>query len=273
MSLGRKPAWVAGWVAAVFLGGAIAALGATNVLVLAITEGPDPVAQILWLPASLVGQVDPLKDDGRPDVAYAGSQITVVWATLVAGGYDIALDRWSGSKWEPKQMLTVGGPNEVDPRVSVDGAATRVVWWLGASEAVQLLTSQGPTWGAPEYVTPPGATGRRPSVALAGTAELVSFERGAAGQVQQIVLATRETGGTFVEQVLFSVLRTKPLDAKLHVEKGHLWIEWKHSDSQFAFSERIGGSWSAPVTVAWSDPTWAGEERTRAFIRGQVLAP
>jgi len=271
MSAGLRTAWLAVGAAAALVGTALAASGA-SVLVLGITEGPDPVPQVLWVPAGALGQVDPAVDDGCPDLAFLGPQLTVVWSTLDGLDYDIALARWNGKAWDPEQALATGGGNERDPRAFVDAGGTRVTWWVAEDESVRLVRSQGLGFGAPEFVTAPGVTGRRPSVAVWAADELVSWER-AAGVGQQIVLARREPGGTFAAQVLFDVARTKPLDAKLHVEQGRLWIDWKQSDTQFAYSERKGSQWTAPLAVPWNDPSWAGEERTRAFIRGLVLAP
>jgi hypothetical protein len=272
MSFDRWLRWLGVALLAALLGGVLVASGSSHVLVLNMIEGPDPIPQVLWLPSSLFGLIDPQADDARPDVSYGVNAVTVVWSKLKSGSFDVALSRWNGSQWEPVQYLTNTAGNDLDARVSVDGSVTRVVWWVGGTEAVQLLTSQGSGWGAAEFVTAPGATGRRPSVALWAGAELVSYERDPTGSGQQIVLAQRDPGGVFSEQVLFNVTRTKPLDAKLHSEQGHLWIDWKHSDSQFAYSERIAGTWTAPETVAWNDASWNGEERARAFIRGQVLA-
>ena len=70
---------------------------AVNVLILGITEGPDPIPQVLWEP---VREVDPIlflnpdgapRGDGRPDIAFAPDTgwPHVVWS-YNAGGPGLA---------------------------------------------------------------------------------------------------------------------------------------------------------------------------------------
>ena len=45
--------------------------------------------------------------------------------------------------------------------------------------------------------------------------------------------------------------RTCPLGVMLHTEWGQLWMDWRHSGTQFAYSEFDGGEWMSPTMVPW----------------------
>jgi hypothetical protein len=100
----------------------------------------------------------------------------------------------------------------------------------------------------------------------------VAYERDSSPGHQEIVLATRGIIGAFSHETLFEIERTDPLDVVLHVEDGLLWMDWKASANEMAYSKKIGGVWTQPTAVPWEDQSWAGAEAARRLIRGLVLA-
>jgi hypothetical protein len=50
-------------------------------------------------------------------------------------------------------------------------------------------------------------------------------------------------------------------------------VDWKHSDSEFAYSILEGTDWSDPVTISWDDKSWVGEKMMRQVIKTEVLSP
>ena len=245
-------------------------------LVVGITEGPDPIPRVIWepngriYPGAILGEG---RSDGRPDVSLdpAGNPV-VAWSYKDGEDTDVALLRWLGEGWSPVDFVTSGSAVELDPRAFVSfGGIQHVVWWLDSpSERVFYVQGQPPRgFGYPELV---GREGRRPSVAVLGAAVLVAYERSSAGGSQEIVLASRDALGGFTVQTLFEVEREEPLDVVLHAAGDQLWMDWKSSESEMAFSERVDGVWSTPILVPWADTSWAGSEELRSAIRKLVLA-
>lgn len=255
-------------------GGVAAADEAQHVLVVGITEGPDPIPQIVyaesgnvWPPIAL----DPRRNDGRPHVAKDGSSPIVVWAYKLSSDHDVALLRWVGGAWAPLEIVAGGPQNEIDPRAFVSSSGLyHVVWWVpGGTPSVQYAQGRPATFGYRQTVA---SAARRPSVVQWLSSVLIAFERDAAGG-QQIVLATRGAVGAFTQTPLFLVARTEPLDVVIHTEGAKLWMDWKASNTEMAYSTASGTSWSQPQTVPWHDPSWAGTEEVRKTIRQLVLTP
>ncbi len=245
-----------------------------HVLVVAITEGPDPIPQIIWAAPDGIWPpiaVDPGRADGRPHIAHDGSGPVVVWAYRSGGDHDVALLRWTGAAWAPLEIVAGGPANEIDPRAFVTSSGLiHAVWWVPhPTPVVQYAQGRPGTFGYRQSVA---IAARRPSVVQWLGSVLVAFERDAAAG-QQIVLATRGGVGGFTQSPLFQVARTEPLDVVLHAEGGVLWMDWKASDTEMAYSIAAGATWSSPVTVPWHDPSWAGTEEVRATIRQIVLVP
>jgi len=250
------------------------------IVLLGITEGPDPIPQIEYL---RVDDIDPGlilvatragRDDGRPDVSLRNGKEFVTWSYKVRGqDFDLALAEWQGLHWSPVQIVTFVGEDELDPRAfTAEDGITNIVWWMdGETESVFLVTGESPSWGMPEQVTEFGVSGRRPTVVVQDRTTLVGYERDAAGGGQEIVVASRTDGASFTHEVAHTVDRTEELDVKLHLEQGELWMDWKHSATEFAYCEFVNGTWTEPQLLPWGDPSWAGIQEARETIRQQVL--
>jgi hypothetical protein len=255
---------------------ALPLFGGPTVVVVGITEGPDPIPRVIWGPADRVypaPSLAPGRSDGRPDISFdpAGRPV-VAWSYRSSAGEDVALLRWSGTAWGPVQLVTSGAAVERDPRAFAGpGDVAHVVWWVqDTPDRVFYLQSGGGGFGSVQLAA---TDARRPSVALAGTEVLLAYERTISAARQQIVLATRGPLGGFRTTPLFEVAHAGPVDVVLHFEDGRLWMDWKASPTAMAWSEYGGTTWSAPATLPWDDPSWSGTEDVRQEIREIVLAP
>jgi hypothetical protein len=250
------------------------------VVVVAIIEDPDPIPLIIWEP---VRDIDPSRilnadggprGDGRPDADYdpIAGRPAVVWAFNAGVHHDIVFAEWLGDAWGSTSRITTGVENEIDPRIFIeDNGTAHVVWWVPGSPTplrYVVRAAGSSTWSAPQALTPPGASGRRPSVAIVGGELVVAYERNAAGG-QEVVVA-RRSGVAWSTTVVASTPRLEALDPVLHLENGTLWVDWKHAIGVVAYS-RFGGTWSAPAVVPWLDPSWFGEQDARALVRQAVL--
>jgi hypothetical protein len=245
-------------------------------LVVQITEGPDPIPQSIWDP---VGSWDReltlnsdggIRGDGRPDVAEGSGAPVVAWSYRGASDHDVALASWTATGWQT-EFLTADRANELDPRVfeAPDGSL-HATWWVPAGD-VYYLSNAGGGWGVPTRLTATPSLGRRPSVATWRGSVLVAYERDAGPGVQEVVCALVAPDGLSTPFGTFSVARTQPLDAILHVSGARLWLDWKQSATEMAYSERGDRNWSQPATVSWTDPSWLGEREARARVRKIVL--
>jgi len=244
-------------------------------LILGITEGPDPIPQIIW---TREGSVYPQTlsfgsaSDGRPDTAKRGTRPMVVWARRASLENDIAFTQWNGVRWRPIQSLTRGFPDELDPRIhSEPGGTVHIVWWVNGAETVQHLSGNPGIWSLPREVT---NAGRRPSVASWDDQVFIAYERDAGASGQEIVLATANPDLTYTGTPLFVIDRADALDVVLHSEGAQVWMDWKHADGEMAYSvlnAQVG--WTDPIAVEWLDPSWTGTSRIRDMIRQLVVAP
>jgi len=255
----------------------------TYCLVVGITEGPDPIPHAQWDP--VLGQpsdetLNPggmARRDGRPDISVdpATGWPRAVWAYNVGTDHDIALNEWLGQAWryEP-EFLTSSTIDEVDPRIFIgDDASLYVVWWEDDANKRVLLTTRlvgASEWTDPIVVAEPG---RRPTVAVHADTLIVAYERDSGSGGQEVVFAIEDGVGGFKSTVIAETDRTEPLDIVLHSVGRRLWMEWKHADFLFAYSERINGAWVAPTTRPWTDRSWLGQEMMRKLIRTDLLAP
>ena len=252
-------------------------------LILGIIEGPDPIPQILWEPVRT--DVDPKlflnpsgasRGDGRPDVAIdaVSNSPHVVWAYHNGSSHDIAYSRWTGDEWLPTELLTSGSANEIDPRIFVDENTIYVVWWETGSEKVWLVTRpRDGEWQPSESVSQALQTGMRPSVVSWQGTVLVAAEEddGLGGKL--ILLSTRQGQGVYATETVGSVSADHDLDVVLHAEQGKLWLDWRHSDVEFAYSEFLGSSWAGLETLPWADQSWLALEEVRLCIRALVFTP
>jgi hypothetical protein len=273
--------WLAVLIVFAMVVPAIAAEPAENesddgVLVAGITEGPDPIPQVIWADAdSLYPSMDipSGRSDGRPDVTEdRDGNPVVTWAYRNGADHDVALLVWGGRSWNPIEFVTSGSANEIDPRTFVDSAGQfDVVWWVpGAVDTVFHVRGTPASFGHPRAVA---VGGRRPSVASFGGTTLLAYERDAKAGTQEIVLVSEGTGGAYVSRPLFVVEHAGPLDVALHHGDGRLWMDWRASGTSMAYSTSTNGSWSTPTAVPLADPTWSGTQQTRTLIRQLVLSP
>ena len=248
-----------------------------------ITEGPDPIPQVIWDP---VRDVDPslflnpdggARGDGRPDAAFHPDTNWphVVWAFSAGSDRDIAYSAWIGTEWSDTEFLTSTVSDDIDPRVYISDVGTAyVVWWDANLERVWMsaLLLGISTWGDPEQVTGALDTGRRPSILEWEGEVLAAYERDSTGLGQDIVVATRVSEAVFTTEIVSTSSSQTPLNVMLHNEGGVLWADWRHSDSEYAYSVYANGAWGSPVTLSWIAESWTQAEEVRQVIRGVVLS-
>ena len=249
-----------------------------------VVDDPDPIG--IWLqyrdhpPSQVLNASGHARGDGRPDIRFKTNTYPVaVWAYNAGTDHDIAFSEWDGNVWAPTEFLTVGTDDELDPRVAVeDDGTVHVVWWTtGGTHKVYLATrpAGSAVWDAPVLVTGAGEEGRRPAVAVDAGGLRVAYERGSAlpGMAQDIVVATRQPGGSFTFEVVGSTIRTDRLDVMIHQLQDHLWLDWKHEADEFGCVEWQGSGWSPIGPESWDDPSWVGVESVRKLIQNRVLDP
>jgi hypothetical protein len=250
-----------------------------GVLVLGIIEGPDPIPQVIWEP---IRDVDPglilnpdgaARGDGRPDIAI--DPVTgwphVVWAFNNGSDFEIAYSCWDGGGWLEPEFLTAEVADQLDPRIFVDAGATYVVWWEQGAKSIWLATRpRGGDWELPEHVN--GQSGMRPSVVTWGGTILVASEQDDGQGGREIILSTRLEPGDFNSEFVDSSAEDLSLDVVLHAEQGRLWMDWRHSGSEFAYAEYDGANWSPSATVPWTDDSWLMLEQIRQSIRDLVMS-
>ncbi|MCP3978773.1 MAG: hypothetical protein GY716_05505 [bacterium] len=249
-----------------------------------IVDSPDPIGSAMWKvfrplpPGQILNPGGYAREDGRPDLFWKeNSWPVVVWSYNLGADHDIAISEWDGTAWTFTEFITSGAVDELDPRVFVDVDGTvHVAWWVAGVEKVYVATRPAGTtiWDPPVLVTAGAETGRRPSILVFAGEVKVAYERTSSvgGMAQDVVVAS-EVGGSFVLELAGSTVRTDPLDAMLHAEDGHLWLDWKHESSEFGCAEYVGTSWTAIAPEPWTDPTWVGVEEVRKTIRNEVVGP
>ncbi len=253
-----------------------------SVMILGIIEGPDPSPQVLWEP---VRAVDPelylnpdgaARGDGRPAVGM--DPLTgwphVVWAWNNGTDHDIAYSRWTADGWGETEFLTSGTSNEIDPRVYVDQEAVYVVWWEDGSNKVWLVTRpRDGEWEISEPVGQALQTGMRPSVVSWGGTVLIAAENDDGQGGTEILIATRQAQGVYATETVGSVPQNDALNVVLHADQGKLWMDWRHSDEEFAYSEFEDDAWGVAVASPWVDDSWIKLEEVRLYIRSLLFAP
>ncbi len=254
-----------------------------RMMILGIIEGPDPIPQVIWEPvrqnvdsALFLNPEGAAREDGRPD--YAMDPVTgwphVVWAWNNGADHDIAYSQWTGDEWDETEFLTNGTSNEIDPRIFVDEDNVFVVWWEDGADKIWLVTRpRDGEWEMSELVSQALQTGMRPSVVSWGGTVLIAAEDddGQGGKV--ILIATRQAQGVYATETVGSVSQGGALDVVLHVQQGKLWMDWRHSDEEFAYSEFDDDAWGNTVTVPWIDDSWIKLEEVRLCIRSLVFTP
>jgi hypothetical protein len=253
------------------------------IIILGIIEDPDPIPTITCeYVLDDEGGDDPLnvdgsqKSGGRPDAAYdpaTGSPV-VTWASFSGGDSDVAVNVWSGESWGETAYLSSSVFDDLDPRAHIDALGeTYIVWWKnGSTEKIYLVSraAGAASWKNPRMMI---NGGRRPSVVRYGDKIAIAYERDRAGGGQEVAIAYFDAdGGTFGE-VVGETARMGPLDTVVHTSGQLLWVDWKHSEAEFAYSVLGEGGWSDAVAVAWTDHSLDGEQVVRRMIRGEVLSP
>jgi hypothetical protein len=87
----------------------------------------------------------------------------------------------------------------------------------------------------------------------------------------EIVVSDRATGGTFFEKTVVAEGGAALEEPVLHVMGGTVWLDWKNSETSFAWSLHEDGEWSAPSLLPWTNFTWLGFEEARIVTEGEVL--
>jgi len=254
------------------------------IILLGITEGPDPIPNVTWDPVLSRPDLDVLnvqgfmRNDGRPDIAVDTSQgfsPLAVWAYDTGNDMQIAFAELGAAGWPANpQFISTSAYDDLDPRIfAADDGTLSVVWWEDGPEE-RILFSSRPVdgnWEAPEIIADPG---RRPSVIMQGQQTLIAYERDASSSgSQEIVVVVKKPASPLSFQVVTEVPSTLPLNIVLHHRADRTWMEWRHGYNQFGYSELIDGSWQAPSTKPWSDRTWLGEEMIRRVIQRDLLTP
>ncbi len=253
-----------------------------QMVILGATEGPDPFG-MRWtayrdIPSiQILNASGSVRGDGHPDTAQIGEGAPmVVWAYNAGGDFDIAVSEWNGTEWVGPVFLTSSTRNEINPKVFLeDDGTAHVVWWTADDDQVYLATRSAGSdiWHDPLRVTPDGESGRWPSVAVFDELLYVAYERDHPDPdiIRQVVVRRRGTSGAFFEFPVADVMRIKPLDVELHVEAGHLWIDWKHGISTFGYAVGEAGGFGAVQSLPWPDDSWIGVEDIRREVRRRVL--
>ena len=249
-----------------------------------ITDGADPVLDVPWdlvRPAANVHVLNEsglVRPDGRPDVAFSPSRFWpfVVWAYNNQSDHDIAYSEWNGDDWGTIGFLTASAENDLDPRAFIsEEGRIYVVWWVDAVEPYVMLSSRrlvSPVWETPLRVTPVAEAARRPTVVAIGNVVHVAYERSSnldiSGPRELVIRRLNGTGQFDVEHVVTSGA-TPELDPILHVLQGKLWLDWKHSDTEFGYVV-LGNGWGHTVLRPWEDRSWIGVENVRRAIQIRV---
>jgi hypothetical protein len=254
-----------------------------------INEDADPIPQVdirwqLYRSVSVDAALNVTGDDredGPPEVAFRRSSgwPVVAWAYSNGRDNDIVFSEWTGDGWSSLDFLTSHANDERDPRLFVGpNDEIFIVWSVGGADPRIMMTvrSAGESaWEIPVRVTPPGEVVRRPTVAVFQGTVRVAYEREpnvGATSSHELVVRRLETDGLSVEELVIDVPRAERSDPVLHAQTGRLWIDWKHSSTQFGSAVFVNASWGAPVFYEWTDPSWVGVESMRLFIRRSLFA-
>jgi hypothetical protein len=245
-----------------------------------ITDGVDPIPQI-WqdyrsLPQDwILNPAGVTRGDGRPDVFIRRNSgwPVVVWAFNRQTHYDIAISFWQGNAWGPIEFLTDTPENEVDPRVFVeDDGTVHVVWWVdGPDSRVELKSRYNDTelWQTPQQVTTLNEPGRRPSVAVFDDSVWVAYERNATESpfnVNEVAVRSLIGGDTFALEYVADTEWQAAVDPILHVRNRTFWMDWRYSETQFAYANLSDLDADGAETEDWNDPSWVGIESVRRII-------
>lgn len=252
-----------------------------STIVMAITDGPDPISRI-WRPTNRAPEdkvLNPLghsRGDGRPDLAYKDSgNPLAVWAYNNGTDYDIAFSEWRNGSWSPTEFLTSSTANERDPRIHLAADGTvHIVWWVDAASPLVMYVSRDAisgSWGIERQVNPVGDPARRPSVVVHAGATHVAYERRASddelGDPAELVIGRLDDTVRFAIDVALVTRRTGIVDPVLHVANGRLWVDWKHSQTQLGRLVENDRQWTDARYFSWLNHSWIGVENVRRTIR------
>ena len=254
-----------------------------QVIVLGVTEGPDPFG--MWAPVRqiaperILNPTGAARGDGRPDIADGSSKVPIVtWAYRTGTDYDIAVSTWIGQQWSEPQFLSQSTNDELDPRIHVgpDGSV-HVVWWQKQTGKVFLATRlpDSDVWLEPQVVTPDGGIGRYPSVAVWHGNLVLAYERdaNASGSWKDIMVARRDGEGGFTHEVAVRYPFAGATGAMIHSFAGILWLDWRSGAEEYSYARSWGSSWGTAVTLEWTDFTWTGIEQIHLLIRNELVQP
>ena len=196
----------------------------------------------------------------------------VVWAYNSGPDYDIAYSRWDGSGWTEVEYLSATAVEELDPRIHIDASHVHVVWWEPPSGAIRLIRRPlSGDWEMPENVS--GHVGMRPTVITWGGSVLVASETIGDLGSKDLLVPVQLDPSNFSTETVGTVSQDEPLNIVLHsTGDGHLWMDWRHSSTQFAYSVFGGASWGPPQTISWTSESWLDFEQARLLIRSELLS-
>jgi hypothetical protein len=254
-----------------------------------INEDADPIPQVdvrwhLYRTVSVDAALNVTGDereDGPPEVAFrrSSSWPVVAWAYSNGRDADIAFAEWTGDGWSSVEFLTSHTDDERDPRLFVgSNDEIFIVWSVDGADPRVMMTSRSAgeaAWAIPVRVSPPGELVRRPTVTVFQGVVRVAYERQpnvGPTTSHELVVRRLEADALFAEELVINVPRTDRSDPVLHSQSGRLWLDWKHSSTQFGSAQYVNASWGAPEFYEWTDPSWVGVESVRLFIRRSLLA-
>lgn len=244
-----------------------------HIVVLGITEGPDPVGMVFWQPFVHTPESAARgRNDGRPDVFTdpVSGYPTAVWSHGIDDKYDIAYSRWDGNVWRDIEFLVEGPADELEPRIffneSGDGY---LVWWQqenGGTVYVSTMNAGG-GWSEPRVVA---EQAQRPSIINWVDRLMIVFERPHASGVD-IVLHQNFGGAGYHEQVVAKVSSVEHPDPMIHRDGATIWIDWISAPGEYEWARMFAGRFVPVGKLPWLDRSWQGDQEARAMIRDEVL--
>lgn len=251
-----------------------------------ITDGSDPIPYVRWiayrriLRERILNASGAIRHDGPPDVGFhpiLGWPV-VAWAYNNGTDRDIAVSEWHGDAWSPPLFLTAGVEDELDPCVFVtDEGGVLVTWWVDGEVPYVMLSRRpraGMPFSAPVRISPAGEPARRPSVAAQHGHHWVAWEvRPPDPLIQAPRIVVRHFGpdGPLDPPHVVAGRRVRELDPVIHAAYGRVWLDWKHTETEFGWIE-FDGAWSETATHPWPDASWLGTESARIEIRRRVMS-
>lgn len=244
-------------------------------LILGITEGPDPIEgfaeRYVDLPQGIANPGGVARGDGRIDLAFssAGHHAIAVWAYGTDSGHDIAFREWDGIKWRNQELISADPKVELDPRAFIEADGTIwVTWWVDQGSGKIMVSRRDPvsrSWDGPAAIA---GGGRKPSIIVHDGWLLVTFERRDPNRTKLMLSSQSVTEQQSIEILAETQWIDGSIEPLLHSFEGRLWIDWQHSDTLFGYSEFVDGQWVVPgADLPWTARSWS-EQVSRSVQDG-----